>query len=183
MISIKMLNKSVQNSPASSDTVHTIPHVILLSLLIENSFPGVFFILGNLGMDPAIPGYPGMTHSINIGPVIVPGIGLRPATANHEVRTTSTVCCRQTVHVLHHYCVRSCDYCNQDEVTNKITVYKLTIINEFVSKLTITNRDGVCVNASCSVLDNVTKTVMSDYSEETTAFCPLHLVVRTSEVT
>jgi len=77
--------------------------------------------------------------------------------------------------------VRSCDYYNQDKVTNKITVYKLTITNEFVSELTITN--GVCANASSTVLDNVIKTITSDYSEVTKAFCLLHFVVLASEVT
>jgi len=66
-------------------------------------------------------------------------------------------------------------------ITNKITVHKLTITNEFVIVLIITN--GVCANASSTVLHNVTKTIMSDYSEVITAFCPLHLVVRASEVT
>jgi len=70
------------------------------------------------------------------------------------------------------------------QVTNEITVHKLTITNESVGELTITN--GVCANASCSrptMLDEVTKIITSDYSEATTAFCPLHLVVGASEVT
>ena len=88
------------------------------------------------------------------------------------------------MHVLvRHYCVRSCDYYNQDEVTNKITVYKLTITNEFVSELTITKTNGVCANASSTMLDNVIKTITSDYSEVTAAFCSLHLATGASEVT
>jgi len=30
---------------------------------------------------PEIPGHPGMMHSVSIAPVIIPGVGLWPATA------------------------------------------------------------------------------------------------------